>query len=360
MTISGYTTNYRLRKLTFASRGWHTDEWHNLDVIDGLIAQLEENNELNFTSTVAGTGDAITLDFTPNIAYTAGTRIAFVVAANNTGAVTINADGLGVKDVKRSSGAALEAGDFLTGQFVRAIYDGTNFLVLYPDLDTISALNNINSGDSGATADTSADDFTVESAASGGMSILVPNGQQARMIFGHVSTPLAGGWHYDTTNGRMYARAGDAEGAYFDSNKVLFQPDLPAFTAYKTWAASTIALAAIITTWTETLDSGADFDASAGTFTVPFTGRYVLYAQAVIADSGNGTLGTVLRFYVNGTVAGASFRADPSTSDESTTVGGMSILSLTAGDVVTLRFSNGSQAGGNFDLDINWSGFFLG
>jgi hypothetical protein len=75
-----------------------------------------------------GAADAyvVTLDPAPT-AYTAGMTIAFKAVNANTGASTVNVNGLGVKSLKKNGGTALSSGDIPAGYIVVAIYDGTNF-----------------------------------------------------------------------------------------------------------------------------------------------------------------------------------------------------------------------------------------
>jgi hypothetical protein len=78
--------------------------------------------------TAGGTANALTLSIggAPS-AYAAGQRYAFVVAANNTGAATLNVNGLGVKSIRRPDGSTLAADDLVAGTLVAVTYDGTNF-----------------------------------------------------------------------------------------------------------------------------------------------------------------------------------------------------------------------------------------
>lgn len=63
-------------------------------------------------------------------AYFTGMKVRFIVANTNTGASTVNVDGLGVKNIKGRDGVSdPSAGDFVTGQAVSMFYDGTNFVV---------------------------------------------------------------------------------------------------------------------------------------------------------------------------------------------------------------------------------------
>lgn len=80
--------------------------------------------------TVTGT-DTLTGSLTPALtAYAAGNQFSFVVANTNTGAVTINIDGVGSKSITRTGSTALVAGDMVAGQVVLIEYDGTRFQLL--------------------------------------------------------------------------------------------------------------------------------------------------------------------------------------------------------------------------------------
>ncbi len=59
--------------------------------------------------------------------YRDGLKISFKAANANTGAATINVNGLGVKSLVRSNGQALVAGDIAAGQVVSVIYNGNQF-----------------------------------------------------------------------------------------------------------------------------------------------------------------------------------------------------------------------------------------
>lgn len=59
-------------------------------------------------------------------AYTDGMQALYRSGNSNTGASTINVAGLGVKDIKNSSGADLTSGDIVSGKLTRLIYDLAN------------------------------------------------------------------------------------------------------------------------------------------------------------------------------------------------------------------------------------------
>jgi hypothetical protein len=80
--------------------------------------------------TIAGT-DTITGTMSPTLtAYAAGQLFYFVAGGANTGAVTLNVDGLGAKAVTRDGSTALAAGDINSGEIVVVIYDGTRFQMI--------------------------------------------------------------------------------------------------------------------------------------------------------------------------------------------------------------------------------------
>jgi len=80
--------------------------------------------------TVTGT-DTLTGTMTPALtAYAAGNQFSFVVANTNTGAVTINIDGVGVKSITKNGSTALAAGDLTANSIALIEYDGTRFQFL--------------------------------------------------------------------------------------------------------------------------------------------------------------------------------------------------------------------------------------
>lgn len=78
--------------------------------------------------TVSGT-DTLTFNTTPSFSsYSTGQRFFVKSAGANTGAVTLNINGIGAKNVLKSGGTALSAGDISGAGLVFAVvYDGTQF-----------------------------------------------------------------------------------------------------------------------------------------------------------------------------------------------------------------------------------------
>ena len=78
------------------------------------------------SDTIAGTmNPALT-------AYASGQMFYFIAAGANTGAVTLNIDGLGARNVTRDGSTALAANDILSGEVALVVYDGTRFQLLNP------------------------------------------------------------------------------------------------------------------------------------------------------------------------------------------------------------------------------------
>jgi hypothetical protein len=87
-----------------------------------------QDGTTQFLTTVVGV-DTITANLTtpPLTAYVAGLEVNLTAVGDNTGAVTLNINGLGVKSVVTQSLAPLPADTFVTGGCYSLIYDGTRF-----------------------------------------------------------------------------------------------------------------------------------------------------------------------------------------------------------------------------------------
>lgn len=82
------------------------------------------------SATAAGT-NTYTATLTPAIAaYTSGATYYIKFTNANTGAATLNLNGLGAKSIKKSVTSDLVAGDILAGQVMPLSYDGTNFQII--------------------------------------------------------------------------------------------------------------------------------------------------------------------------------------------------------------------------------------
>jgi hypothetical protein len=110
----------------------------------------------NYAETT-GSSNAYLIDLSPNISSPIVAGNYFWLKANhtNTGAATINADSVGVKDIKRQDGSALVGGEIVSGQLHLLVYDGTNFILVFRERLMID--NETPTG----TIDGTNDDFTL-------------------------------------------------------------------------------------------------------------------------------------------------------------------------------------------------------
>lgn len=92
------------------------------------VSQVQ-NDTFNY-ATDAGAANAyvVSLSLAPS-SYVAGQRVTFKATNANTGASTLNLNGLGVKNIVNQSASALVANDILAGSTVSVVYDGTNFVI---------------------------------------------------------------------------------------------------------------------------------------------------------------------------------------------------------------------------------------
>ncbi|MCT9125417.1 hypothetical protein [Cupriavidus gilardii] len=82
----------------------------------------------NLLGSIGGTANAITATCpVPFTAYVNGQTFRFVAASTNTGAATININGIGAKAITKAGNAPLVAGDMPAGAVIEVVYDGTQF-----------------------------------------------------------------------------------------------------------------------------------------------------------------------------------------------------------------------------------------
>lgn len=81
-----------------------------------------------------GAADAYAIALTPALTvYIPGMRIAFKASHANTGASTLNVNGLGAKDLVDHNGIALKAGAIPANAIMAAVYDGAKFQLDSPE-----------------------------------------------------------------------------------------------------------------------------------------------------------------------------------------------------------------------------------
>lgn len=91
------------------------------------IPSLNDFSTFNNLITVTGTNSLVGTSNPPYIAYTTGMTISFIPVATNTGAVTLDLDGLGAKNVYFDASTPLNAGAIAVGKITTLEYDGTRF-----------------------------------------------------------------------------------------------------------------------------------------------------------------------------------------------------------------------------------------
>ena len=78
-----------------------------------------------------GSADAYAIALSPALAaHVTGMPISFKAANANTGAATLNVDGLGAVAIKKNVNKDLSAGDIAAGQIIIVVYDGTYFQMI--------------------------------------------------------------------------------------------------------------------------------------------------------------------------------------------------------------------------------------
>lgn len=87
---------------------------------------LQHGAEIYGASTTGNDTYVVTLSPAPT-SYTTGMKIIFKPDTANTGACTLNVNGLGAKTIKKNVSSDLNDNDILANQTVEVIYDGTNF-----------------------------------------------------------------------------------------------------------------------------------------------------------------------------------------------------------------------------------------
>lgn len=81
-------------------------------------------------ATALGT-DTYTVTYNPSPAlYIINQKFLIKFVNSNTGAATLNVNGLGAKPIKKNVSSALEAGNIAAGQILLLAYDGTNFQII--------------------------------------------------------------------------------------------------------------------------------------------------------------------------------------------------------------------------------------
>jgi hypothetical protein len=112
---------------------------------DAVTAEVVQNSTLIYGA-ATGDANAYEVELTPApMAYQAGMLLTFKANATNTGAATLNINGLGAKIIKKFVSTDLIANEITFGQMVIVMYDGTNFQYFNPVTPENSSSSNNNS-----------------------------------------------------------------------------------------------------------------------------------------------------------------------------------------------------------------------
>ena len=129
-------------------------------------------------------------------------------------------------------------------------------------------------GDSGGSADSSADDLIVEASGSGGIQILTANDQTGRLYFGDDGSTHSGFIEYSHEHDRLEFGTSASTRIKIDSTGAMTNTTQPAFQVRPSSNQNNMATGATIVFGTEVFDQNSDF--ASNTFTAPVTGKYQL------------------------------------------------------------------------------------
>lgn len=118
-----------------ATKSNANNESTDRDALEAAFDMLPEEAELksgqvNFQATDSGVADAYVVSIPYITSLTAGQKIGFIPANDNTGASTINVSGLGAVSIKSPSNEALVEGEIVAGRYTELGYTGTEWQML--------------------------------------------------------------------------------------------------------------------------------------------------------------------------------------------------------------------------------------
>lgn len=171
-------------------------------------ARQFQDCDLIYGGTAAGTATALTCSLTPAITALATPQLVVVKAASNSsGASTLSVNGTTATTIKRS-GRDIRSGDWLTGDLLGVLYDGTNWQLLFPGRAMFRGARVYQSAAQSIPASTlttvtwsteSFDTDAIHDTGSNTERLTVPTGVS------YVSLNLVGVWGSDNTGTQRYA-----------------------------------------------------------------------------------------------------------------------------------------------------------
>ena len=132
---------------------------------DSIALGQVQDNSFGTLGTLGGSADTYTATPSPAItAYATGSEFNLKVNADNTGASTLNISAVAAKNIKKYDGAGskidLGAGDLQQDQYYKVIYDGTDFILLNPEIIDNLKSNKLNTQPNTATISSGAITYT--------------------------------------------------------------------------------------------------------------------------------------------------------------------------------------------------------
>lgn len=126
--------NFKLTGLGNGSAAADSITYGQAQSLDSAVAATAQSGSAQWLTSVSGT-NTIAGNASPAItAYAAGQIFRFVPAGANTGAVTLQINGVGTaQSVTKNGTLPLVTGDILAGSIVTVVYDGTRFQLLKSD-----------------------------------------------------------------------------------------------------------------------------------------------------------------------------------------------------------------------------------
>lgn len=136
---NGYPCGEADQQLFNWAAGWPVGNIWNMILQSGItpdtdklldLSRAVQSSKVKYT-VAGGSANAITAALSPApVSYNVGIEINVKINTANTGAVTINLNGLGAVSVVDRVGSPLAAGDLTANEIVKMIYDGTRFRLL--------------------------------------------------------------------------------------------------------------------------------------------------------------------------------------------------------------------------------------
>lgn len=152
---------------------------------DAVNAGQVQDGSPTFLTSVSGTNTITASLINPSlVTYATGMMVKFIASGSNSGAVTININGIGAVALTKTGSTALVTGDIIAGSTIIAMYDGTRFQlssgaggggakaggVIYENTTALTSNYTLTTGSNGLTVGP----LTISS----GVSLTVPTGQR--------------------------------------------------------------------------------------------------------------------------------------------------------------------------------------